>query len=158
MSVAKLPNGDWDTVQISRETQDHLAKKQLYINKTWYPSYAYGEMEPLERRILSINQSVEKRHGKVGGCPISSVTAVSVAEKKSVMTATLSGMGDNISGLLNASEKNQRKIENIRIKQREEKFFSSSRSSSLEDEIRRNQGNQALTRGSLKSKKRKKGA
>ena len=75
----------------------------------------------------------------------------------SAMTATLSGMSDNISGLLNASEKHQRKIENIRIKQREENLFSSSRSSPSEDEIRSNQGNQALARGSLKSKKRKKG-
>ena len=67
LSVAKLPNGDWDTVQISRGTHDHLAKKQVHINKKWYPSSAYGEMEPLERRMLFINQSVEKGHGKEGG-------------------------------------------------------------------------------------------
>ena len=58
MSVAKLPNGDWDTVQISRGTHDHLAKNQVHINKTWYPSPVYGEMEPLERRMRFINQSV----------------------------------------------------------------------------------------------------
>ena len=27
LSVAKLPNGDWYTIQISRGTHDHLAKK-----------------------------------------------------------------------------------------------------------------------------------
>ena len=120
LSVAKLPNGDWDTVQISRGTHDHQAKKQVHINKTWYPSSTYGEMEPLERRMLFINQSVEKGHGKGGGRPVSSVAAVSVAESQmSAMTATLSGMRENIAGLLNASEKHQRKIERIRVKQRE---------------------------------------
>ena len=73
------------------------------------------------------------------------------------MTANLSCMSNNISRLLNASEKHQRKIEKIRVKQMEENLFSSSSSSPLEDEIRSNQGNQALARGSLKSKKRKKG-
>ena len=58
LSAAKLPNGDWDTVQISRGTNDHLAKKQVHINNTWYLSSAYGEMEPLERRMLFINQYV----------------------------------------------------------------------------------------------------
>ena len=46
----------------------------------------------------------------------------------SAMIATLSGMSENIAGLLNASEKHQRKIEKIRIKQREENLFSSSSS------------------------------
>ena len=64
------------------------------------------------------------------------------------MTATLSGMRNNISGLLNASEKHQRKIEKIRIKQREDNLFSSSSSLSSEDEIRSNQVNQALAHGS----------
>ena len=72
----------------------------------------------------------------------------------SAMTATISGMSNNISGLLNASEKHQHKIEKIRIKKREENLFSSIRNSSSEDEIRSNQGNQILARGSLKSKKR----
>ena len=44
LSAAKLPNGYWGTVQISRVTHDHLAKKQVHINKTWYPSLVYGEM------------------------------------------------------------------------------------------------------------------
>ena len=115
-------------------------------------------MEPLERHMLFINQSVKKGHGKGGGCPVSSVATVSVAESEmSVMTATLSGMSENIAGLLNASEKHQHKIENIRVKQSEENLFSSSSSSSLDDETRSNQGNQALARGYLKSKKRKKG-
>ena len=59
LNVAKLPNGYWDTVQISRGTHDHLAKNQVHINKTWYPSSAYGDMDSLERRMLFINQSVE---------------------------------------------------------------------------------------------------
>ena len=114
-------------------------------------------MEPRERRMLFINQSVEKGHGKVGGRPVSSVAAVSVAKIQiSTMTATLSGMSENIAGLLNSSEKHQRKIEKIRVKQREENLSSSSSSSPSDDEIRSNQGNQALSRGSLKSKKRKK--
>ena len=77
----------------------------------------------------------------------------------SAIIATLSGMSENIAGLLNASEKHQRNIEKIRVKQREENLFSSSSSSSSEDEIRSNQGNQALSRGSFKklSKKQKKG-
>ena len=58
MSVAKPPNGDWDNVQISRGTHDHLAKLKVHINKTWYPSYVYGEMDPLERCMLFINKSV----------------------------------------------------------------------------------------------------
>ena len=117
LSVAKLPKGYWDTVQISRGTHDRLAKLQLHINKTWYPSSAYGEIEQLERRILFIDQSLEKGHGKGGGRHVSSVAAVSVAESQiSAMTATLSGMSENIAGLLNASEKHQRKIEKIRIK------------------------------------------
>ena len=58
MSAAKLPNGYRDTVQISRGTHDHLTKKQVHINKTWYLFSAYGEMEPLERRMLFINKSV----------------------------------------------------------------------------------------------------
>ena len=49
----------------------------------------------------------------------------------SAMIATLSGMSENIAGLLNASEKHQRRIENIRVKQREDKLFSSSSSFSL---------------------------
>ena len=130
----------------------------MHINKTRYPSSAYGEIEPLERRMLSINQYVERGYGKVGSCSFSSVAAVSVFESQiSAMTATLGGMSENIAGLLNASEKYQHKIENIRIKQREENLFSSIRSLSLEDEIRSNQGNQALAHGYLKSKKRKKG-
>ena len=44
LSVAKIPNGDCDTVQISRGTHEHLAKKQVHINKTWYLSPVYGEM------------------------------------------------------------------------------------------------------------------
>ena len=61
--------------------------------------------------MLFINQSEEKAQGKSGGRPVSSVAAVSVAgSQMSAMTATLSGMSDNISGLLNASEKHQRKI------------------------------------------------
>ena len=77
--------------------------------------------------MLFINQSMEKGHGKVGGCPVSYVASVSVSEiQMSVMTATLSGMSKNIAGLLNASENHQRKIEKIRVKQREENLFSSS--------------------------------
>ena len=76
--------------------------------------------------MLFINQSVERGHGKGGGRPVSSVAAVSVAESQiSAMTATLSGMSENIAGLLNASKKHQRKIENIRVKQREDNLFSS---------------------------------
>ena len=68
----------------------------------------------------------------------------------SEMTSTLSGMSDNISGLLNASRKHQHKIKENRIKQREEnKLFSRSSSSSSEEYIKSNQGNQALTRGSF---------
>ena len=75
------------------------------------------------------------------------------------MTDTLSGMSDNIAGLLSSSENHQRKIKKIRIKQREENLFSRSISSSSEDEIGSNRGNQALERGSLNnlSKKRNKG-
>ena len=79
LSVAKLPNGDWDIVQISRGTHDHLAKIQVHINKTWYLSPVYGELEPLERRVLFINQSEEKAQVKAGGRPVSSVADVSVA-------------------------------------------------------------------------------
>ena len=129
MSVAKLPNGDWYTVQILRGTHDHLVKKQVHINKTWYLSSAYGEMESLERRMLFINQYMENGNGKGGGRPVSSVAAVSVAKiQMSAMTATLSGMSKNIAGLLNASEKHQCKIEKIRVKQREENLFISSSS------------------------------
>ena len=93
LSFAKLPNGDWETVQISRGTHDHLAKMQVNINKTWYPSYAYGEMEPLKRHMLFINQSVETGHGKGGSRPISSVADVSVDENQmSAMTASLTGI------------------------------------------------------------------
>ena len=42
LSAPKLPNKDWDTVQISRGTHDHLDKKQVHMNKTWYPSPVYG--------------------------------------------------------------------------------------------------------------------
>ena len=42
LSVAKFPNGDWDTVQISRGTHEHLDKKKVHRNKTWYPSPVYG--------------------------------------------------------------------------------------------------------------------
>ena len=81
--------------------------------------------------MLFINQSVEKGHGKGGGFPVSSVSAVSVAKSQmSAMTATLSGMSKNITGLLNDSEKHQRNIEKIRVKQREENLFISSSSSS----------------------------
>ena len=56
--------------------------------------------------MLFINQSMEKGHEKGGGCPVSSVDAVSVAKSQmSAMTATLKGMSENIVGLLNASEK-----------------------------------------------------
>ena len=132
LSVAKLPNGDWDTVHISRGTHDHLAKKQVHINKTWYPSPVYGEMESLERRMLFLIQSMEKVQGKGWGRPVSSVSAVYVSESQmSAMTVTLSGMSNSIAVLLNASEKHQRKIKKIRIKQREENLFRSSSSSSF---------------------------
>ena len=77
----------------------------------------------------------------------------------SAMTATLSGMSNSISGLLNASEKHQRKIEKIKIKLKEENLFSSRSSLSSEYEIGYNQGNQALARGYFKKiyNKRKKG-
>ena len=89
---------------------------------------------------------------------MSSVAAVSVAEiQMSAMTATISGMSENIAGLLNAGKKHQRKIEKIRVKQREENLLSSSSSSSSDDEIWSNQGNQELASNSIKSKKRKKG-
>ena len=92
---------------------------------------------------------MKRGHGKVGGCPVSSLAAVYVAESQmSAMTTTFSGMSKNIAWLLNISEKHQRKIEKIRVKQREENLFSSSSSSSSEDEIRSNQCNQALARGS----------
>ena len=110
--------------------------------------------------MLFIAQSVEKGQGGGGGRHFFSFDAVSVAESQlSVMTSTLSGMSDNIAGLLNASRKHQRKIEKVRIKHREENLFSSSSSSSSEDEIRSNQGNQDLARGSFKklSNKRNKG-
>ena len=105
--------------------------------------------------MLFINQSVERGQGKVEGRPVSSVAE----SQMSAMTATLSGMSNNIAGLLNANENHQHKIEKIRIKQREENLFSSSSSSYSEDEIRINQGNQALARGSFKkfTKKQKKG-
>ena len=115
-------------------------------------------MEPLESRTLFINQSVEKGHRKGGGCPVSSIAAVSVDESQIyVMTATLSGMSNNIDGLMNASEKHKHKIEKTRIKQRGENLFSIRSSSSSEDDIRSNQGNQDLAFGYLKSKKQKKG-
>ena len=86
--------------------------------------------------MIFINQSVEKGQGEVGGIPVSSVAAVSVAEiQMSAMTATLSGMSNNIAGLLNTSEKYQRKIYKIRIKQREENLFSRISSSSSEDDL-----------------------
>ena len=70
--------------------------------------------------MLFINQYVKKGHGKGGGRPVSSVASVSVAKIQiSAMTATLSGMRENIAGLLNASDKHQRNIEKIRVKQRE---------------------------------------
>ena len=108
--------------------------------------------------MIFINQSVEKGQGKGGGHTVSSVAAVFVAEiQMSAMTATLSGTSENISGVLNASEKHQLKIEKIRINQREENLFSSSSSSSSEEEIKTNQGNQTLARGSfLKVFKRRK--
>ena len=49
------------------------------MNKAWYSSNVYGELEPLERRMLFINQSEENAQGKAGGRPVSSVAAVSVA-------------------------------------------------------------------------------
>ena len=68
--------------------------------------------------MLFINQSVEKGNGKGGGCPVSSVASFSVPEiQMSTMNATLGGMSENITGLLNTSEKYQRKIEKIRVKQ-----------------------------------------
>ena len=147
LSFAKLPNGDWDTVQISWGTHDNLDKKQVHINNTWYPSSSYGEMESLERRMLFINQSVEKGNGKGGDCPVSSVAAVSVAKSQMyAMTATLSGMSENIAGFLNASEKHHCNIEKIRVKKREENLFNSSSSSSSDVEIWSIQGNQALAR------------
>ena len=44
------------------------------------------------------------------------------------MTAPVSGMSNNIDGLLNDSEKHQSKIKKIRIKQREENLFISNSS------------------------------
>ena len=110
--------------------------------------------------MLFINQSVEKGQGKGGDRPVYSFSAVSVAKSKIyALTATLTGMSDNIAGLVNASEKHQHKIEKTSIKKREDNLFSSSSSLSSEDVIGSNQGNQALARGSFKniSKKRKKG-
>ena len=61
---------------------------------------------------------MEKGHGKGRGRHVSFVASVSVAKNQmSAVTVTLSGMSENIAGLLNDSEKHQRKIEKIRVKQ-----------------------------------------
>ena len=56
LNVAKISNGNCDTVAISRGEHDALAKRQTHINENWYPSNRYLELEPLERRMLFINQ------------------------------------------------------------------------------------------------------
>ena len=68
LNVAKISNGNWDTVAISRGEYDALAKKQTHINENWYPSNRYLELEPLERRMLSINQQAQK--AAEGGRPV----------------------------------------------------------------------------------------
>ena len=51
LNVAKMPNGNWDTVSISRKDHGHLAKKQVHINQHWYPGPQYMELEPIERQM-----------------------------------------------------------------------------------------------------------
>ena len=50
----------------ARGTHYHLAKMQVHINKTWYSSSAYGEMEPLERHMLFTTNLWKRGMGKEG--------------------------------------------------------------------------------------------
>ena len=66
LRISKLPNGDWDTVQISRGTHDHLSKKQVHINKTWYPSLSMAKFS-LWKGVCFLSTNMPKRvKGKEG--------------------------------------------------------------------------------------------
>ena len=65
MNVAKISNGNWGMVAISRGDHDALAKKQTHITDPWYLNGWYIELEPLERCMLFMYQQAQK--AAVGG-------------------------------------------------------------------------------------------
>ena len=149
MNVAKMSNGNWDTVASSHGEHDALAKRQTHINENWYPSNRHLELEPLERRMLFINQQAQK--AAEGGRPVQSVSAVSVDDSTiSQLTTAVTSMTGTLEALANLSAKHACKIKQIRAIQQDDTTEDLFESSSNEEE-QTNRNNPALARNKLKT-------
>ena len=149
MNVAKMSNGNWDTVAISRGEHDALAKRQTHISDCWYPNNRYLELEPLERRMLFISQQTQK--AAEGGRPVQSVSAVSVDDSTiSQLTTAVTSMTGTLEALANLSAKHSRKIKQTRAIQQDDDTEDLFESSSSEEE-QTNRNNPALARNRMKT-------
>ena len=149
MNVAKMSNGNWDVVSISRGDHDALAKRQTHINETWYPNNRYLELEPLERRMLFMNQQAQK--AAEGGRPVQSVSAVSVDDSTiSQLTTAVTSMTGTLEALAKLSAKHSRNIKHICAIQQDDEEEDLFASSSSEEEVT-NANNPALARNKMKT-------
>ena len=149
MNVAKISNGNWDIVVISCGTHDALARRQAHISDCWYPNNRYLELEPLERRMLFMNQQAQKV--AEGGRPVHSVSAVSVDDSTiSQLTTAVTSMTGILEALAKLSAKHGRNIKQIRAIQQDDDDEVLFASSSSEEEVT-NANNPALVRNKMKT-------
>ena len=149
LNVAKLSNGDWDTRSIANGTHDALARRQTHIKNCYYPNNKYATLEPLERRMLFLNQQAQKATDS--GRPVKNVSTVSVDDSAmSQLTTAVNSMTGKLDALTNLSAKHGRNIKQIKAIQDdndEELLFDDS---SVEEEFT-NATNPALARNKLKT-------
>ena len=148
LKVAKMSNGDWDTTSIANGTHDALAKRQTHIKECWYPNKRYATLEPLERRMVWLNQRAQRMND---AAPVKNVSTVSVDDSAmSVLTTAVNSMTGKLDALTNMSAKHSRNIKQLKLIQEgndEEALFDDS---SVEAEYT-NATNPALARNRLKT-------
>lgn len=144
-----MSNGDWDTTSIANGTHDALARRQTHIKDCWYPSKRYATLEPLERRMVWLNQRAQRMND--ANAPVKNVSTVSVDDSAmSVLTTAVNSMTGKLDALTNMSAKHSRNIKQLKLIQEgndEEALFDDS---SVEAEYT-NATNPALARQSLKT-------
>ena len=151
LNVAKLSNGDWDTRSIASGTHDALARRQVHIKDCYYPNSRYVELEPLERRMLFLNQQAQK--ATEAGRPLQTVSTVSLDDSTiSQLTTAVTSMTGTLEALQKMSAKHGRAIQQVRAIQDdndEEDLFADD-DTSVEEEFT-NATNPALARNRMKT-------
>jgi hypothetical protein len=154
LNVAKLPNGDWDTISIGKGDHDFLANKQDHISTVWLPNPQYMALEPLERRKLYLNQGRNKKDP-----PVHSVAAVSLEMQSTISTLTtvVSALQTSMDVLIERADLHTRKLASMKRRQKTSDLFDECSDSSEEDnenEAPRTMAH-AIARGGLKVLKKK---